>query len=300
MQDASPGQGAPGALRHWDVSEQAKVGGISLSPSGPLVERVFLVSEVLTQVGNRSSDAGGHREGEFGTKGGKLPRKEPQGWAGPFWELRVPSCKCPGGEGTAGARWAGTQLGTATGPHEQGNAACTSLRGIPTGTGRLGEPEERVWGCQSPLFLSRNPAEVGQSLPLAGSKPCPVRCWLGTALAGPWCWGTSRDNRIPLGEPAWSSPARLLPCRSRIVLTQQQGESCSGQGLAGSAVLLPRPRVSWHRLFVARFTAWPRDSRDSPEPLPARDPQPSPEIWAAASFTPSCCWLKSLISLAGG
>lgn len=134
-----------------------------------------------------------------------------QGWAGPFWELRVPSCKCPGGEGTAGPRWAGTQLGTATGPHEQGNAACTSLCGSPTGTGRLGEPEERVWGCQTPLFLSKNPAEAGQSLPLSGSKPCPVGCWLGTALAGPGCWGTPRHNRIPLGDPARSSPARLLP-----------------------------------------------------------------------------------------
>lgn len=44
------------------------------------------------------------------------------------------------------------------------------------------------------------------------------------------------------------------------MLTQQQqrqGESCSGQGLAGSAVLLPRPRVSWHRLLVRPWDSQP-------------------------------------------
>lgn len=38
---------------------------------------------------------------------------------------------------------------------------------------------------------------------------------------------------------------------------QQQGESCSGRGLAGSAVLLPRPRVSWHRLFLGPWDSQP-------------------------------------------
>lgn len=235
----------------------------------------------------------------------KEPQEQRQGWAGPFWELRLPSCKCPGGEGTAGPRWAGTQLGTATGPHEQGNAACTSLRGSPTGTGRLGGPEKRVWGCQTPLFLSKNLAEAGQSLPLAGSKPCPVGCQLRTALAGPGRWGTPRH--IPLGEglgePARSSPARRLP--------GLQEQHCADSAAAVSKLLRtglgrlrrPPPPAKGQLASPLRealgFTAWPGDCMDSLELLPARDTQPSLEIPAAASFTLSWCWLKSLISLAG-
>lgn len=157
---------APRALRHWDASEQAKVGGISRSSCWATGKASVVLSEVLTQSGNRNSDVGGHSGVEFGTKGGKLSLKEPQeqrqGWAGPFWELRLPSCKCPAEEGTPGARWAGTQLGTGKcclhKPGHQEQPACQ-----PDGHGQARGAAGKGTGCQTPLFLSKEPAEAGQS-----------------------------------------------------------------------------------------------------------------------------------------
>lgn len=168
MQDASAAQSAPRFLGNCDTGtrlSRRKLEAFPYRPAGPLVERVRLVPAVLTQAGNRSSDAGGRSGDEFGTRGGKLSQKEPQeqrqGWAGPFWELRLPSCKWPGG--------AGTQPGTAAGPHEQGNAARTgplAARRARAGSGREG------YGAARPLCSSaRTWQKQGRACPwLAPSR----------------------------------------------------------------------------------------------------------------------------------
>lgn len=82
---------------------------------------------------------------------------------------------------------------------------------------------------------------------------------------------------------------------------QQQHESCSGWDLAGSVVCLPRPRVSWHHLFTGPWDSQPGPGTvgTAPSPFPQRDPPSLPsELWAVSSFTISCCWLQSSISLA--
>lgn len=63
-----------------------------------------------------------------------------------------------------------------------------------------------------------------------------------------------------------------------MLTRQQQHESCSGQDLAGSAVRRPRPRVSWHRLFVRLWDSQPCSGTAGtvPRPFPQRDPHPCP------------------------
>lgn len=297
MQDASPGQGAPRPLGRCDIGtclSRQKLEAFPYRTAGPLVEPACLVSEVLTQAGNRNSDAGGHGGDEFRSKGGNLPQKEPQAqrqsWAGPFWELRLPSCKCPGEEGTAEPRWAGTQFGTAPGRHEQGNAACTSLgtgrclRGNQTGTGRLGEPEGG-YGAARPLCSSaRTWQQRGRACPWLAPRRAPWGAgstprWQDQGAAAHPGITASHWERCWVGQPGAARHGAFPACRSRIVLTwQQQCENCSGRGLAGSAVRLPRPRVSWHRLFMG-----PWDSQPGPgtagtvrSPFLPRTPNPPP------------------------
>lgn len=58
---------------------------------------------------------------------------------------------------------------------------------------------------------------------------------------------------------------------------QWQHGSCSGWDLAGSAARLPRPRVSWHRLFTEPWDSQPGPGTagTAPSPFLQWDPRPS-------------------------
>lgn len=178
MQDASPGQGAPRSPGHCDTGtcpSRQNLGAFPYRPAGPLVERARLVWRCLLRLATTTAVLVATAGMSLGLKEGSCLKRSRSGWAGQFWELRLPSCKCPGEEGTAGPRWAGTQLGTGKCClHKPGH------RVLPAW-----QPEGRVWGCQTPLFLKRTQQKQGGACPgWLQALPCGMLALHGAGRIG--------------------------------------------------------------------------------------------------------------------
>lgn len=170
---------------------------------------------------------------------GRFAQTQRRVLAGPFREGRLAfpvNALVRKGKAEPGRAGHGPSSAHTQPPRAHGNAGCTRLGGACMGslggTGRLREPNPTVvgWlrGCQPPLLL-------GEARSCTG-----VLGWLRAMLH--WVLlGEPRGDAQPPGSGVLGAAVHgaLPPCKSRIVLTWQEHESCWGWDLAGSAVCLP-------------------------------------------------------------